>query len=83
MVRKGIKMHLYPGMAEEYEKRHNQLWKDKNFFDGRVNGSRNIDGLFQGGVVLRLFQAHDRLPANAHLLCQLLLRQIFQLSEFL
>ena len=28
MVRKGIKMHLYPGMAEEYEKRHNQLWPE-------------------------------------------------------
>ena len=28
MVRKGFKMHLYPGMAKEYEKRHNQLWPE-------------------------------------------------------
>lgn len=28
MVRKGFKMHLHPGMAEEYEKRHNQLWPE-------------------------------------------------------
>ena len=28
MVRKGFKMFLYPGMAEEYEKRHNALWDE-------------------------------------------------------
>lgn len=28
MVRKGFKMFLYPGMAEEYEKRHNALWEE-------------------------------------------------------
>lgn len=28
MIRKGVKMHLYPGMAEEYEKRHNELWPE-------------------------------------------------------
>lgn len=28
MVRKGFKMHLYPGMAQEYEKRHNALWPE-------------------------------------------------------
>ena len=28
MVRKGVKMFLYPGMAEEYEKRHNALWDE-------------------------------------------------------
>lgn len=28
MVRKGFKMHLYPGMAKEYEKRHSQLWPE-------------------------------------------------------
>ncbi len=28
MIRKAFKMHLYPGMAEEYEKRHNQLWPE-------------------------------------------------------
>lgn len=25
---KGFKMKLYPGMAEEYEKRHNELWSE-------------------------------------------------------
>lgn len=28
MVRKAFKMFLYPGMAEEYEKRHNELWPE-------------------------------------------------------
>ena len=28
MIRKGFKMKLYPGMAEEYEKRHNALWPE-------------------------------------------------------
>ena len=28
MVRKGFVMKLYPGMAEEYEKRHNELWPE-------------------------------------------------------
>ena len=28
MVRKGFKMCLNPGMAEEYEKRHNELWPE-------------------------------------------------------
>lgn len=28
MIRKGFKMHLYPGMAQEYEKRHNMLWPE-------------------------------------------------------
>ena len=28
MVRKGFKMFLNPGMAEEYEKRHNELWPE-------------------------------------------------------
>lgn len=28
MICKGFKMKLYPGMAEEYEKRHNQLWDE-------------------------------------------------------
>ena len=30
MVRKGFKMFLNPGMAEEYEKRHNELWPEMN-----------------------------------------------------
>ena len=28
MIRKSFKMKLYPGMADEYEKRHNQLWDE-------------------------------------------------------
>ena len=28
MVRKGFKMFLNPGMAEEYEKRNNELWPE-------------------------------------------------------
>ena len=28
MVRKGFKTFLNPGMAEEYEKRHNELWPE-------------------------------------------------------
>lgn len=28
MLRKGFKMHLYPGMAQEYEMRHNMLWPE-------------------------------------------------------
>ena len=28
MIRKAFKMKLYPGMAEEYEKRHNALWPE-------------------------------------------------------
>ncbi len=28
MIRKGFKMKLYPGMEEEYERRHNLLWPE-------------------------------------------------------
>ena len=28
MIRKGFKMKLYPGMAEEYARRHNALWPE-------------------------------------------------------
>ena len=28
MVRRGFKMQLFEGMAEEYEKRHNELWPE-------------------------------------------------------
>lgn len=28
MIHKGFKMKLYDGMAEEYEKRHNELWPE-------------------------------------------------------
>ena len=28
MIRKGFQMKLYPGMEEEYERRHKQLWPE-------------------------------------------------------
>ena len=28
MIRKGFKMKLYDGFEEEYEKRHNELWRE-------------------------------------------------------
>lgn len=28
MIKKAIRMKLYPGMAEEYEKRHRNLWPE-------------------------------------------------------
>lgn len=28
MIRKGFQMFLHPGMAKEYEKRHNELWDE-------------------------------------------------------
>lgn len=28
MIRKGFKMKLFPGMAEEYERRHSVLWPE-------------------------------------------------------
>ncbi|OZG58316.1 L-rhamnose mutarotase [Bifidobacterium tissieri] len=28
MIRKTFTMHLYPGMVEEYAKRHNELWPE-------------------------------------------------------
>ena len=28
MIRKGFKTKLFPGMAEEYERRHNSLWPE-------------------------------------------------------
>ena len=28
MIRKGFKMKLYPGMADEYVRRHNALWPE-------------------------------------------------------
>ena len=29
---KGFKMKLYEGMEAEYEKRHNELWDEMNYF---------------------------------------------------
>ena len=52
MVRKGFKMFLYPGMAEEYEKRHNALWPEMKEMiheyqaDGVVEKISLLDGKF-------------------------------------
>ena len=46
MTRKGFKMFLYPGMAQEYEKRHNELWpemKDMIHVHGGHNYSIYLD----------------------------------------
>ena len=46
MIRKGFKMFLYPGMAQEYEKRHNELWpemKEMIYAHGGHNYSIYLD----------------------------------------
>ena len=46
MIRKGFKMFLYPGMAQEYEKRHKELWpemKDMIHAHGGHNYSIYLD----------------------------------------
>lgn len=39
MVRKGFKMKLYPGMEEEYAKRHNALWPEMKDMIHEYGGS--------------------------------------------
>ena len=39
MVRKAFKMHLYPGMKEEYAKRHNALWPEMKDMIHQYGGS--------------------------------------------
>lgn len=36
---KGFKMYLYPGMEEEYEKRHNELWPEMKDMIREYGGS--------------------------------------------
>ena len=46
MIHKSFKMHLYEGMAEEYERRHNLLWpemKDMSHEYGGHNYSIFLD----------------------------------------
>ena len=46
MIHKSFKMHLYEGMAEEYERRHNLLWpemKDMIHEYGGHNYSIDLD----------------------------------------
>lgn len=39
MIRKSFKMKLFPGMEEEYEKRHNQLWDEMKEMIHEYGGS--------------------------------------------
>ena len=39
MTRKGFKMFLYPGMAKEYERRHNELWPEMKEMIREYGGS--------------------------------------------
>ena len=39
--------------------------KNKDLFDGRFDGSGDVDGEFEGGVILGFFQSHDGFAANA------------------
>ena len=39
MIRKSFKMKLYPGMAVEYEKRHNELWDEMRDMIHEYGGS--------------------------------------------
>lgn len=39
MTRKGFKMFLYPGMAKEYERRHNELWPEMKEMIQEYGGS--------------------------------------------
>ena len=39
MTRKSFKMKLYPGMAAEYEKRHNELWDEMKDMIREYGGS--------------------------------------------
>ena len=41
---KGFKMKLYPGMEEEYERRHNLLWPEMKDISGWESGmSRGLE----------------------------------------
>ncbi len=39
MIRKSFKMKLYPDMAAEYEKRHNELWEEMRDMIHEYGGS--------------------------------------------
>ena len=59
-MRKAFKMKLYPGMAAEYEKRHNALWpemKDMIHQYGGSNYSIFLDG--ETGVLYGYIEIRD------------------------
>lgn len=45
MIRKGFKMYLYPGMEQEYKKRHDMLWPEMKEMI-RDYGGRNYSIFF-------------------------------------
>ena len=62
MIHKSFKMHLYEGMAEEYERRHNLLWpemKDMIHEYGGHNYSIFLDN--ETNVLFRSSMAISRL----------------------
>ncbi len=53
------------------------LRKDKDFFDRRIDGTGNIDGEFQGRIVLGFFQAHDGFATHTDFIGELFLSPAF------
>ena len=46
MVRKAFKMFLYPGMEQEYERRHNLLWPEMKEMIQDLKKDKKIKILF-------------------------------------
>ena len=61
MVRKGFKMKLYPDMAEEYEKRHNELWPEMKEMIHEYGG-RNYTIFLDRETNMTLFGYQEGLP---------------------
>ena len=77
MVRKGFKMFLYPGMAEEYEKRHNALWpemKEMIHEYGGHNYSIYLDK--ETNVLYGYLEVEDRSTVNGGTTWQISWRQM-------
>ena len=53
------------------------LRKNKYFFNRRIDSTGDVDGEFQGGIVLGFFQAHDGLAANTDFIGELFLSPAF------
>lgn len=52
MIRKAFKMKLYPDMAKEYEKRHNELWPEMKDMIHAHGGSNYTIFLDRGTDIL-------------------------------
>ena len=55
--------------------------ENKDLFDGRFDGAGDVDGEFEGGVVLGFFQSHDGFAANANALGKFFLGPAFGGAE--